>query len=119
MEGRYLQIDHRVPYEVVGEGFHEEANVEEYMLLDASSQRAKSWSCEQCRNWLEDQDVAVCRSCFWAFPESYAHIAGEQVRRVDVQWRGPDEVKAFDRLRARAQRENITVAAFLKRLSES
>ena len=113
MDARYLQIDHRVPYEIAGEGFHE---VEEYMLLDASSQRAKSWSCEGCGNWQEDRDPAVCRSCFWAFPENYTHIAGEPVRRIDIEWRGPDEVKAFDRLRERAQRDDLTVAAFLKRL---
>ena len=117
MDGRYLQIDHRVPYEVVGDGSYDEANLEEYMLLDASSQRAKSWSCERCSNWQKDQDVAVCRSCFWAFPESYTHIAGQQIRRVDIEWRGT-EVEAFDRLRARAEREDVTVAALLKRLSE-
>ena len=116
MDGRYLQIDHRVPYEIAGEGLHEEVNVEEYMLLDASSQRAKSWSCEQCRNWQEDRNPTVCRSCFWAFPENYTHIAGEQVRRIDIEWRGADEVKAFDRLRDRAEREDVTVAAYLKRL---
>lgn len=116
MDGRYLQIDHRVPYEVVGEESRDEANLEEYMLLDASSQRAKSWSCEQCRNWQKDRDAAVCRSCFWASPENYSHIAGEQVRRIDIEWRGSDEVKAFDKLRVRAEREDVTVAAFLKRL---
>ena len=62
MDARYLQIDHRVPYEVAGEDVHNEKNLEEYMLLDASSQRAKSWSCEQCHNWQEKRDVAVCRS---------------------------------------------------------
>lgn len=114
---RYLQIDHRVPYEVAGEALHDEANLEEYMLLDASSQRAKSWSCEQCSNWREQQDEDICRSCFWAFPENYTHIAGEQIRRIDVEWRG-SEVEAFERLRARAEQEDITVAALLKKLSK-
>ena len=112
---RYLQIDHRVPYEVAGDEFPGEANVEEYMLLDASSQRAKSWSCERCYNWQENREVAVCLSCFWAFPENYTHVAGEHVRRVEIEWRGR-EVKAFEKLRARAEREDITVAAFLKKL---
>lgn len=114
---RYLQIDHRVPYEIAGEAAHDEDNLEEYMLLDGSSQRAKSWSCEQCTNWTIDQDEAVCRSCFWAFPENYSHIAGEQIRRVDVEWRG-SEVEAFERLQARAQREDTTVAKLLKKLSK-
>lgn len=117
MDARYLQIDHRVPYEVAGEEAYDEADVEKYMLLDASSQRAKSWSCEQCRNWRERQDISVCRSCFWASPENYTHVAEEQIRRVDIEWRGT-EVEAFDRLRARAERADMTVAALLKKLSK-
>ena len=115
MDARYLQIDHRVLYEVAGEDVHNEKSLEEYMLLDASSQRAKSWSCEQCYNWQEKRDVAVCRSCFWASPENYTHVSEEQIRRVDIEWRGT-EVKAFERLRARAEREDVTVAALIKRL---
>ena len=59
----------------------------------------------------------VCRSCFWAFPENYTHVAGEQVRRIDIEWRGA-EVEAFERLRAQAEREDTTVAALLKKLSK-
>ena len=77
LEARYLQIDHRIPYAVAGNFYHDGDNLEAYMLLDASSQRAKSWSCEQCQNWQNDKDEATCRSCFWAFPEDYTHIAGE------------------------------------------
>ena len=116
IDARYLQIDHRVPYEVAGDGIHDETALDEYMLLDGSSQRAKSWSCEQCPNWLQERDEAVCRSCFWAFPESYTHVAGEQVRRIHIEWRGA-EVDVFERLRMRAEREDTTVAALLKRLA--
>lgn len=115
LAARYLQIDHRIPYAVAGESSHNEDNLEAYMLLDASSQRAKSWSCEQCRNWQNDRDETICRSCFWAFPEDYAHIAGEQVRRVDIEWRG-SQVEAFERVRAHAEKENTTVADFIKKL---
>ena len=115
MDSRHLQIDHRVPYEVAGEELHDESDLNKFMLLDASSQRAKSWSCEQCHNWQEGLDVAVCRSCFWAFPGSYTHIAGEQVRRVEVEWRG-SEVAAFEKLRTRAKKDDMTVAAFIKEL---
>ena len=112
---RYLQIDHRVPYEVAGDTDHDENKPEEYMLLDASSQRAKSWSCENCKNWQDARDESVCRSCFWAWPESYTHIAGEDVRRVDIEWRGA-EVEIFERLRDRAEKADSTIAAFIKRL---
>lgn len=52
----------------------------------------------------------MCRSCFWASPENYTHVAEEQIRRVDIEWRGL-EVKAFERLRVRAESEDVTVAA--------
>lgn len=116
LDGRYLQIDHRVPYEVAGDGAQHEGDLAEYMLLDASSQRAKSWSCEACDNWKEIQDEATCRACMWAFPENYSHIAMKQVRRVDVLWQD-DETAVFDALKARADAEGTTVAAILKSLA--
>ena len=85
---RYLQIDHRVPYRVAGETVFDESRLEDYMLLDASSQRAKSWSCEQCHNWQEAKEVDICGSCFWAFPEQYTHIAGREVRALPLSGRG-------------------------------
>lgn len=118
IDAQHLQIDHRVPYEVAREEVHDEADLEEYMLLDASSQRAKSWSCEQCNNWQKKQDARICRSCFWAFPESHTHVAEEEIRRIDIEWRGK-EVLAFEKLRKRAEREDVTVAALLKKLSKS
>jgi len=114
-EARHLQIDHRIPYEVAGESAYDEDQLDAYMLLDGSSQRTKSWSCEQCPNWQENRDESVCRSCFWAFPEDYTHIAGEHVRRVDIEWRGA-EVEVFERIRERAEREDTTIAAYIKRL---
>lgn len=118
LDGRYLQIDHRVPYEVAGDGAQHEGDPAEYMLLDASSQRAKSWSCEACENWKAIQDESICRACLWAFPENYSHIAMKQVRRVDVQWQD-DEVAVFDALKARADTEGTTVALLIKSLARS
>ena len=115
IEARYLQIDHRISYGIAGDSSHSEDKLGAYMLLDASSQRAKSWSCEQCRNLQNDRDEAMCRSCFWAFPENYTHIAGERVRRVEIEWRG-SEVEVFERIRDHAEKENITVAVFIKKL---
>lgn len=112
---RFLQIDHRVPYRVAGETVFEEGKPEDYLLLDASSQRAKSWSCEQCHNWQEAKDVDICRSCFWASPEQYAHIAGRDVRRVDIEWQG-DEIAVYEDLRRRAAGESSPISAHIKRL---
>ncbi len=115
LQPRYLQIDHRVPYQVAGDTAFDESNPDAYMLIDASSQRAKSWSCENCQNAREDRRADVCLSCFWASPEDYTHIAMEQVRRVDLEWRG-SEVEAFDQLRERATRKGVSVQALAKQL---
>ncbi|MEK6798856.1 MAG: HNH endonuclease [Planctomycetota bacterium] len=48
-EHRYLQIDHRVPYEVAGDE-EGEPDPAQFMLICGSCNRAKSWSCEHCRN---------------------------------------------------------------------
>lgn len=113
MDGRYLQIDHRVPYEVAGDGAAADLDVEEYMLLDASNQRIKSWSCEHCPNWQELHDPAICGTCYWASPENYSHVAMRPERRADVVWSG-DETAAFDRLNSVAESKGMSVVALIK-----
>ena len=81
MEERLLQVDHRVSYEIGGE--HDESNIDCYMLLSPSANRAKSWTCEHCPNWSV-KDIEVCKSCFWAHPENYTHIAGKDERRIVI-----------------------------------
>ncbi|MFZ4580162.1 MAG: HNH endonuclease [Myxococcota bacterium] len=96
-EARYLQVDHRVPYEVAGEAASP-AETERFMVLCGSCQRKKSWSCEHCANW-ETKGVAMCESCFWANPLDYSHLAGERVRHLILTFSGA-EADAFDKVRA-------------------
>ena len=93
---RYLQIDHCVPYEVGGDPAGT-LDTAEFMLLCSSCNRAKSWSCEQCKNWTTDHSLEVCKACYWANPENYAHIALRLIRRLDVTW-SDDEVSQYDHL---------------------
>ena len=116
LDSRLLQIDHRVPYRVGGDLGLAERDTSAYMLLDASSQRAKSWSCEQCPNFRELLDVDVCKTCFWAYPENYEHIATEQIRRTDIVWREGD-VSIHDRLKERAESDGISMSELLLRLA--
>ena len=95
-EERYLQIDHRVPYEVGGDPAGE-LNITDYMLLCGSCNRAKSWSCEHCRNWKTDHLIDICKSCYWGCPEDYKHVALRLIRRLDITWT-EDEVAEYDRL---------------------
>ena len=110
-----LQIDHRIPYRVDGDQGLKDHDVESFMLLDASSQRAKSWSCEHCPNLIGVKSPDVCRSCYWAFPEQYNHIATRQIRRVDLVWQDA-EVSEFDDLKQRASGQGVSIAMLIKRL---
>lgn len=93
---RELQIDHRVPFEIAGDNESLSDDISEYMLLSASANRAKSWSCENCPNW-QRKVVATCKSCYWAYPEAYTHIATRDIRRLDLLWSG-EEVADYDLL---------------------
>jgi len=95
-ESRYLQIDHRVPYEVVGDT-DETPDPADFLLVCGSCNRAKSWSCEHCQNWTTDKKVTVCRTCYWANPQNHAHIALRLIRRLDLTWSG-EEVDDYEDL---------------------
>ena len=94
MEERLLQIDHRIPYEIGGD--QDIQNIDCYMLLSPSANRAKSWTCEHCPNW-EKKDVDFCVKCFWAYPENYNHIAGKEQRQIIITFTG-DEIEDYNRL---------------------
>ena len=59
-EGRYLQVDHRIPYELIGDYGRTKRKIEEYMILCGSCNRAKSWSCEHCENWNTEKLLKIC-----------------------------------------------------------
>ncbi|MGR2856594.1 HNH endonuclease [Erwinia sp. 1181_3] len=115
LESRYLQIDHRIPYQVSGDSAHDELNANAYMLLDASSQRAKSFSCESCENWINIQSDSICMNCYWANPEEYSHVAMNPVRQLSVTWSGQEEVEAYEELHSRAKSEGIDIKTLLIR----
>ncbi|MDE6543259.1 MAG: helix-turn-helix domain-containing protein [Muribaculaceae bacterium] len=92
-----LQIDHRIPYEIVGEASE---NVDTYMLVSPSANRAKSWACEHCENWSK-KDPDFCSGCFWAYPENYSHVAGKQERRIMLVFSG-DEIEDYKKLIAQS-----------------
>ena len=94
MEERLLQVDHRIPYEIGGAG--KVANIDCYMLLSPSANRAKSWTCEHCPNW-EVKNADFCVRCFWAHPENYTHVAGKEQRQIIITFTG-DEIEDYNRL---------------------
>lgn len=116
-EERGLQIDHRIPFEVAGDDGNNMDDPASYMLLCGSANRAKSWSCEHCTNWQETKDPAICRRCYWAYPEDYDHIAMRQSRRVDILWSG-EEVAVYDQLRRKTMELQKDIPKYVKEIIE-
>lgn len=114
-EPRYLQVDHRVPYEVTGDSQEQELTAEDYMLVCGSCNRAKSWSCEHCANWEEGKLPKVCLTCYWAKPQDYMHIALREVRRVEILW-SEDEVEAYERLKRSALKSQSAIPQHVKKI---
>lgn len=110
MDESVLQVDHRVPYEINGE--QAESNIELFMLLSPSANRAKSWTCEHCENWSV-KDAEFCIHCFWAYPEDYEHIAGKYEKIISVVFTG-NEVEDYNKLISLSGKEHAQ--DFIKRI---
>lgn len=112
-EARYLQIDHRIPYMVAGDGAAASLDAKDYMLVCGSCNRAKSWSCEHCPNGIEGTKPKVCADCYWASPIKYTHVAMLDIRRLDLTWTGT-EVADFDEAKTKAGRAPGAMPKFVK-----
>ena len=110
-----LQIDHRIPFEVAGDNDSPTDDPSAYMLLCGSANRAKSWSCEHCENWLNLKDEDICRRCYWAFPEDYTHIAMQEVRRLDIIWQ-KREVAEYEKLKKQSVNAEQLLPDFVKKI---
>jgi len=110
-ESRYLQIDHCVPLEIAGE------TEKSFMLLCGSCNRAKSWSCEHCGNWIKEKAIETCRCCYWADPIHYTHVSLDFIRRLDLTWTN-DEVATYEKLRKIAEQSKEHVPDFVKNIIE-
>lgn len=106
---RYLQIDHRIPYEIAGDEQGDEFAVEKFMLLSGAAQRQKSWSCENCVNLLTIKNPEICKECYWAYPERYTHVALKQERRVDLIFSG-ENIDTYEKIAKHSSGESIQSA---------
>jgi hypothetical protein len=113
LDPRYLQIDHRVPYEVMGDRGEIEQSAADFMLVCGSCNRAKSWSCEHCKNWTVAKDPRICDECYWANPLHYPHIAMTDARRLDLTWMD-GEVKDYDSADKLAKKQGKIMPDFVK-----
>lgn len=112
-ESRYLQIDHRIPYEVAGDNVAEENAPSKFMLITATAQRQKSWSCENCENLKTLRKLDICSSCYWAYPENYSHAAMRDIRKLNIEW-SDDEVAFYDELKRKSDELGISIQDLVK-----
>lgn len=118
LDAKVLQIDHRIPYQISGDSDDRALDVKDFMLLSGTSNRAKSWSCESCQNWLEINDPQICKGCYWAFPESYVHVAMREIRRLELTWQ-EDEVQEYDSYLALAEKARVELPEYVKQILKS
>lgn len=112
-DSKLLQIDHKIPYEIFGDANPKNRNINDYMLVCSSCNRAKSWSCENCNNWKMTKDTSICRKCYWSSPNKYTHISLRNIRRLDIVWLG-EEVKDFESVKKEAQKLLLDLPKFVK-----
>ncbi len=115
---RYLQIDHRIPYEIARDSSILNKDSEDYMLLCGSCNRAKSWSCEHCANWLTEKSNKICSNYYWAHPENYIHIALREMRRIEII-RDEDDVLMYEKLKIIANKYSQSIPDYVKKIIES
>ncbi len=87
------------------------------MLLCGSANRAKSWSCEHCVNFLKTKNPEICKTCYWAYPEAYTHVATAQQRRLDIVW-VKEEIAQYEWARETAHKNNKQLPEFVKEALE-
>lgn len=114
LDGRYLQIDHRVPYEIGGESTGV-SQASDFMLLCGSCNRAKSWSCEHCENRTGMRAPELCMTCYWGDPTTYTHMALRVVRRLDLTWTEA-EVPDYDQIASGSDEAGMELPDFAKRV---
>ncbi|MGB1286286.1 MAG: ribbon-helix-helix protein, CopG family, partial [Aggregatilineales bacterium] len=110
----FLQIDHRIPYEVAGDT-EESLEASDFMVLCASCNRSKSWVCEQCDNWHTDKNQKHCQTCYWHDPATYQHLALRPIKRLELVWTDV-ESDVFEQLSEIATEQNRSVAELIKQL---
>lgn len=108
---QFLQVDHRVPYEIAGEAVSRDKD--EYMLVCRSCNRAKSWTCEHCPNW-QMQEIGICESCFWANPTAYEHIATVLQRQLILTFVDEQEIALLMEIMRKAEQAQMPLNAYLK-----
>src|SRR5699024_710289 len=79
-ELRYLQIDHRMPYEVSGDPEELIWKIICHFVLHTTE---LGYVVVNIPIIGSIKDPNICKTCYWASPSNYSHIAMEGVKRVE------------------------------------
>ena len=112
---RLLQPDHRIPYEIGGDP-EDMMDTDFFMLLSPSANRDKSWACEHCTNWNE-KNIDMCKSCYYAYPENYQHIAGEKEKKINIVFNN-DDIQLYEKIVKQAEDHGMSYQMVVKRMIE-
>jgi hypothetical protein len=96
---RHLEADHRIGFDLVGNDLHKAEGLDAFQPLCAPCNDKRQRACMECPN----KDPDTCRSCRWAYPEKYAHVATRPERRAELVIHHPKLAQAFDELWPRIQ----------------
>lgn len=110
---RLLQPDHRIPYEI-GKDPADLSDTDYFMLLSPSANRDKSWACEHCPNWTEKK-IEMCKTCYYAYPEEYEHIAGKIERKLPIVFQR-EELDLYNFIIEEAQAKHLSYQSAVKRM---
>ena len=89
-------------------------NLDFFMLLSPLANRDKSWACKHCENW-KTRDVEFCKTCYYAFPEHYEHIAGKQQKKMELIFEN-DDIDIYNKIIEMAGKYNLSKQDLIKRL---
>ncbi|PTH34756.1 HNH endonuclease [Staphylococcus arlettae] len=110
---RDLQIDHKVPFEIIGDKNDENfLALHKYMPICPSDNRKKSFTCEHCENWNNIKSERICFECYWANPENYTHIAMREEKRISLIFKN-ENIKLYDELLKESSYVNEEVSEYI------
>jgi len=58
----------------------------------------------------------VCRTCYWAYPDGYEHVAMRPLRRLDLIWSGKEEVEVFEELKRKTESLQKRMPSYVKEI---
>jgi hypothetical protein len=102
-----LQVDHRVPFSLVGNSLMRSEGFASLQPLCPSCNSAKENACTDCV--ISTKDFECCRTCYWAYPNKYEHIATRIEQRLTLVAENLEGFKVLSELKSEALEKGLLV----------